>query len=389
MTRAWAVRPFLAVVLLQGGCGSVAHSPAPGTTPSIPDSAPAAGVVPSAIPAATPTAAHDARLQAALETARDSMEIRGISAAVIRADGSVWTGVAGESAPGVAIERTTAFDAGSVAKMFTAAVVLGLAAAGTVDLDGTVAQWLPDAPNAERVTPRMLLNHTSGWSDAWEVPSLVGRVVGAPLRRWTAADVLAATPAPRGEPGASWYYSSTGYVALGEVAERASGRAFDELLRELILVPLDLEHTVHGAYADPVGPLAHGWLDIDNDGVAENFTALLPAVSFRTAAGTAGAILTTASDAARFTRAFVTGELAGAAAIREWVARPDGNHHGLGVLRIELDGIELIGHRGNAAGYSAAAWHAPESGVTVAVLTNRHGVLVSPVVAALLGVLRD
>ena len=316
---------------------------------------------------------------AALEAIRDSMGIRGAAVAVIGADGSRWTGAFGESHPGVAITPGTVFDVGSVGKMYTAAVILSLVHDGLLELDAPIARWLPDAPNAGQVTVRMLLTHTSGWADVWDDRGFVSQLVMAPMRRWTATEILAATPAPVGAPGVAWDYSSTGYVALGAIAETATGRPFDVLLRGRVLEPHGLARTVHGAYADPTDPLAHAWLDINNDGTAEDFTALLPTTSWRSAAGTSGAILTTASDLATFTRAFVTH-----LPRTDWVERPDGNRHGLGVLRIEPDGLELIGHRGNAAGYSAAAWYAPSRGVTVAVVTNVHGQLVEPLVYAAL-----
>jgi D-alanyl-D-alanine carboxypeptidase len=348
----------------------------------------------SRVPAPSVTVAPDpARFQSRLQALRDSMDIQGVSAAVILSDGSLWNGEAGEAAPGVPVESATVFDAGSIGKMFTAAILLQLADEGALDLDSAIDRWLPAAPGADRVTPRMLLTHTSGWADIWHDPSLIPRLVSAPMRRWTPAEILDATPPPTAEPGTAWNYSSSGYVALGMIAEAAAGVSFATLLRARLLEPLGLERTVHGAFDEPAGPLAHAWLDINDDGVPEDFTALLPATSWRTAAGAAGAIITSATDLAVFTRALLTGELHGAATaarLREdWVHRPDGNRHGLGVLRMDLDGVELVGHRGNAAGYSAAAWHAPGPGITIAVLSNRHAVLVTPIVAALLDAALD
>lgn len=329
-----------------------------------------------------------ARFQAVLESVRDSMEIRGLSAAVILPDGTLWHGQTGESSPDDPITPDMLFDAGSVGKMFTAAVILQLAEEGALGLDEPISSWLPDAPAAGVVTPRMLLTHTSGWADVWSEPSWIPRLVSAPGRRWTPAEVLEATPPPLDEPGGGWSYSSSGYAALGIIAESVGGRPLGELVRERILEPLRLGRTFHGAYEEPEGPVAHAWLDVDQDGEAEDFTVLLPATSWRTAAGPAGAILTNGADLATFTRALVAGRLHDAATVpglaNEWVERPDGNRHGLGVLEIEVAGTALVGHRGNAAGYSAAAWHAPEMGVTVVVLTNRHGILVTPVVEALL-----
>lgn len=325
-------------------------------------------------------------LKRVLEAGRDSLAARGISAAVILADGEMWTGQAGESTPGSPVTRDMTFDAGSVGKMFTAAIVLQLVEEDRIGLDEAIASWLPEAPNAERVTPRMLLTHTSGWPDVWDDASFVPSLAAAPTRRWTLEEVLAAMPETVNEPGV-WDYSSSGYVALGLIVEKAGGATFGALVNARLLKPLGLAHTVHGAYADPPEPLAHGWLDVNQDGTPEDFTLLLPAISFRSAAGPAGGMISTAADLARFTRAFVTGELHGSIVVTdttEWVDRPDGNRHGLGVLITELDGTLLVGHRGNSAGYSSAAWHAPQLDVTVVVLTNAHGILVTPIVSELL-----
>jgi hypothetical protein len=72
-----------------------------------------------------------------------------------------------------------------------------------------------------------------------------------------------------------------------------------------------------------------------------------------------------------------------------WVNRPDGNRYGLGLLRLEREAGPLIGHKGNSAGYSAAVFHDPDSGVTVALLTNAHAVDVTPGAVTLLEAARS
>lgn len=332
-----------------------------------------------------------ARLQGALDRGRAELAIRGASAAVILADGAIWTGGSGaalgdgERAVGVTPETT--FEIGSITKTYTGALAAQLAGEGLLSLDDPLALWMPDAPDADRITLRQLLQHTSGWADTWDEPGFIPGLVMSAARVWSPEEVIARMPDPVLAPGEGWEYSSTGYVAVGRALELATDRSFAGLLRERFFIPLGLEHTLLGG-ADPIPePTAHGYVDINGDGEAEDLTAALPRTSFLTAASSAGGILATPRDVAMWLRSLLRGEAVSPAALEQmtrWVERPDGHHYGLGLLRIELEGRTLIGHRGNSAGFSAAAWHLPDEGLTVVVLTNANGVLVTPIVEALL-----
>lgn len=337
-------------------------------------------------------ALDSARLAFALDSTRDAMAIPGASAALIFPDGRTWAGTSGVAFDTVSVTPATVFQIGSITKTFTAALTVQLAGEGILSLDDTLARWLPQVPNADRITLRQILNHTSGMGDVWDDPGFVPRLIAAPARRWTAGDLLALMPDPTLAPGEGWSYSSSAYVALGHVLEAVSATPVADLLRTRLFVPLSLSRTFYAATDSATDPRAHAFLDVNNDGTAEDFTRMLPATAFLTAAGPSGAVVATPGDTARWLRALCTGGVVSHEGWREmtaWVERPDGNHHGLGVLRVELDGAVLYGHRGNSAGFSAAAWHAPEAGVTVAVLTNAHGVLVAPIVRALLAAARD
>ena len=81
----------------------------------------------------------------------------------------------------------------------------------------------------------------------------------------------------------------------------------------------------------------------------------------------------TAEDAARWMRALHEDRVLDAKSRTEMtrtVDRPDGNRHGLGLLVLGRDSTQLSGHLGNSAGFSAAVFHAPAHGITIALLTN-------------------
>ena len=83
----------------------------------------------------------------------------------------VFEGVGGfaDRDAGVALQADDAFRVGSVQKMFTSVVILQLMEEGILNLDDTLAEWLPEAaamiPNSDVITIRQMLNLSSGIHD--------------------------------------------------------------------------------------------------------------------------------------------------------------------------------------------------------------------------------
>ncbi len=331
-------------------------------------------------------------LQRALDSARVALDIPGASVAVILPDGTLWSGGSGvANGGGTPVSSDMLFEIGSITKTFTSALVLSLAAEGRLGLDDPLARWLPDFPNAEGVTIRHLLQHTSGLHDYTDNPEYIPALRADFARVWTPEDSYAYMQAPYFAPGDGWHYSNANYLLLGQIAEEAGGESYDVLLRSRLLEPQGLARTFYAPREEASGPRAHAFLDINGDGRAEDLTSLVATTSFITAAGAAGAIVSTAEDLARWLRKLHEGAVVGGEwfdAMTRWVERGDGMQYGLGVLRYTPGDVELLGHKGNTVGFSASAWHAPELDVTVAVLTNAHLVDVTPMALALIEVAR-
>jgi D-alanyl-D-alanine carboxypeptidase len=323
----------------------------------------------------------DAALQEVVAELRQEVDARGLSAAVILPGECRWTGEDGEAAPGVPMTSGTAFETGSITKLYTATLVLRLAERGELDLDAPLSDWVQEIEGVDQMTLRHLLQHTSGVYNVHDDPEFMPGLFMDPSRVWRVAELLERVRAPYFAPGTSWRYSNTNYLLLGLVIERATGQAFADYLRADLLEPLGLEHTWFAATEPPAVPRAHGFVDLDGNGTADDLTAALPDTAFLSSAWTAGAIVATSEDVARFTRALFTGELLGETMQGElltFVPRPDGKQHGLGVLHEQHGGADVYGHRGNSMGFSGVTWHAPESGITLTLLANVHGVVIHP-----------
>lgn len=332
-------------------------------------------------------AAQGSPLQSVLDSARAALHIPGAAGAVIFADGTRWEGASGVAAPDSPASPATAFELGSVAKVYTATLVLGLVAEGRLDLQDRLRVWFPDLPGSDSITVAQLLSHTHGLHDPLQEPDFVPAVLADPTKVWTIGDVITRMRGPHFEPGADWRYSNTGFHILGAIVECVTDSTFADVLRAHVLEPLGLADTWYGP-DDPEGvTLAAAYIDPSGSGMPQPVSLLMPWTAFRTAAGPAGAVMASASDAARFVHDLAGGAVLGEAEWRlmtSWVDRPDGHKYGLGLLRIEEEGGPLLGHKGNSAGYSASAFHDPRSGITAVVLTNAHAVDVTPLVTALL-----
>jgi D-alanyl-D-alanine carboxypeptidase len=129
----------------------------------------------------------------------------------------------------------------SITKSFTAAVILRLVAAGKLRLDAPLAEWLPDAPNAARVTIRQCLQHTSGLPDYGGLPEY-HEAVRKGATPWTFTEFLTRTHAEQllFEPGTGWRYSNIGHMLLRRLIETVCGQSFSETVAAEVCRPLRL-----------------------------------------------------------------------------------------------------------------------------------------------------
>ena len=146
------------------------------------------------------------------------------------------------------IDGRTAFRLASVTKAFTATAVMMLVRDGKLRYESSLTDIFPDFPEYGRgITVRHLLNHTSGLPDYEDLmppadPSVP--VEEIQIDDAGVLDLLKAQKAGWFVPGALWRYSNSGYVLLGLIVAKVSGRSFPTFLRERIFAPLKMDNTV-------------------------------------------------------------------------------------------------------------------------------------------------
>jgi len=130
----------------------------------------------------------------------------------------------------------TVFQTGSIGKQFTATAVMLLVQDGKLALTDSITKYFPGAPASWRgITVRHLLTHTSGIPD-YTTDAMDYR------RDYTEDELeqLAFGLVPEFPPGSRWTYSNTGYVLLGIIVHKASGRFYGDVLRDRVFTPLGM-----------------------------------------------------------------------------------------------------------------------------------------------------
>jgi D-alanyl-D-alanine carboxypeptidase len=272
---------------------------------------------------------------------------------------------------------------GSITKTFVATVVLQLAAEGKLSLDDSVERWVPDlVPNGEAITVRRLLNMTSGLFDYLNDgdPAVVNRLTAQPELILTPADLVGISTAhpPRFAPGASWSYCNTCYILLGMVIERATGRPVATELRDRIFTPVGLRATTFETGPRIAGRHAHGY-----DSLAGSKVQDLSELN-QSWAWTAGAIVSTADDVARFYRALLGGRLLRPDLLQAMKTTvhmgdaPRGYGYGFGIFAQPMGCGTSLGHTGGTPGYVSFAFSSAGAKRQAVILVNRGDDSMSP-----------
>ena len=269
----------------------------------------------------------------------------------------------------VPIRPGTVFEAGSVAKQFTAAAVLLLERDGKLSLDDPVHKHIPELPDyGVAITIRQLLQHTSGLRD-WEALVTLSGLRYGTFRRGD-GDVLELLRRQRSlnfAPGTRWEYVNTGYSLAATIVARASGMSFADFTASRIFQPLGMTDT---SWQVDLGRVikgrALGYGERDGMTVVD-----LPILL----ADGAGGLLTTVDDLLRWNQNSerpIVGDAAFVRALQQRTTFADGRTHeyAFGQVVDTYRGVPEADHGGTFAGYRSYVSRYPDQQVSIAVLCN-------------------
>ncbi len=287
----------------------------------------------------------------------------------------------------------------SVSKTYMAVAILQLKERGKIDLEAPITKYLRQVhsryiKNAEKVTVRMLLNHTSGIPEYNDNPGFVSQVIEHPLKNFSALDQLKsiAEEEPLSVPGSTYKYINTNYLLLSLIGDEITGD-HAAYIKENIFKPLGLINTYYGKddrYLKNLH-LTQSYWDVFNNGKPANITGFqrMTVVSSK---GDDGIVCTT-TDAIKFLKGLMEGKLLNAESMKEmfdFVKDEKGNkRYGMGVIHFDLGaGLVAYGHGGGGVGAGCGLMYIPSRKLYVYFATNL-GVLVESELVKKAGAFRD
>ncbi len=268
---------------------------------------------------------------------------------------------------GVPVKPDMVFEIASVTKQFTAAAILLLQERGKLSVDDEITRYLTDYPaQGQKITIDHLLTHRSGIPDYTGLPEWWPRM-REDLTVQQLMSLFKDKPLAF-NPGERTAYSNSGYVVLGAILEKVSGKSYEDFIEQEIFAPLGMKQSRYGHNDEVVTGGVTGY-DLGENGFNRAMYMSL------THPYAAGALMSTVDDLALWTDALYGGKLLKPASLERMTTpaklpsgRSTGTGYGLGIASEE--GKRIFEHGGGAPGFTTYLLYSPDQHMTVAVLSN-------------------
>jgi D-alanyl-D-alanine carboxypeptidase len=326
-------------------------------------SAAAAAAVP------TPPPAPDAPALESIVEAAYAADAPG-AAVIVVSDGKVlYRGARGLANLELAVplQPDSVFRIGSVTKQLTAAAILLLAEQEKLALSDPITRFLPDYPVQGRVvTVEHLLAHTSGIRSYTDIEEWRASR-RSDLSVQQLIDFFKDKPFDF-EPGQRWRYNNSGYFLLGAIIEKVSGQSYAEFMRAHFFEPLGMKNTRYDETTRITPARVAGYMRDDKGWRNADYLSMSHPYS-------AGALLSTVDDLARWNAAIDNGELLKRESWQRATASftlADGTitRYGAGWIIGRVGPVATVEHGGGINGFNTYVLRAPAKRLYVAVLAN-------------------
>jgi len=268
----------------------------------------------------------------------------------------------------------TPFMLASAAKMFTTVAIAQLIENGSLTLDTSIGEVLPDYPNvqARSATVRQLLTHSAGMGGFF---NRVGATSAGFERASEGLPLFAGAPL-QFAPGTAAGYSNEGFIVLGAIVEARSGQTFYAYVSEHIFDRVGMSATGYASSRAPHPEIATGRAFEDEDlfGLGRRRTIARTVPERGYSGGPAGGAFSTASDMSAFMTALIDGRLLKRATLETLLAATpvaeDGHTAGFQVKRFK--DRTVFGHNGGStAGVEVNVFAVLETGDHYVLLGNQ------------------
>ncbi len=261
---------------------------------------------------------------------------------------------------GVPNTPQTKFRLGSVTKQFTAMAIMQLQEKGLLNVNDPIIKYIPDYPNGEKITIHHLLTHTSGIPNLTDFPDfLETMMIPSPVEK--TIERFKNKPLEF-EPGEKFSYSNSGYVLLGYLIEKISGKSYEDFLNENIFQKLKMFNSGYDHTNTILQNRASGYT-LGTDGLvnAAYIDMSLPLGG--------GCLYSTVEDMYLWDRALYTEKLVSKTTM-EKIFTPFKEEYAYGWNVSELYKHKRISHSGGIDGFASNISRYPDDDLCIIALSN-------------------
>lgn len=268
---------------------------------------------------------------------------------------------------GIPIKPEMVFRIGSITKQFTAVAIMKLVEQGKLSVTDDITKYLKDYPtHGHKITIHHLLNHTSGIKSYTNVKKMWS-LMRKDMTVKELIDFFKTQPMDFA-PGERYLYNNSGYVLLGAIIEKVSGKSYETYIDENIFKPLGMNSSYYGSSTRIIPLRASGYKKEKNEFKNADYLSM-------TLPYAAGSLLSTVDDLHRWYQALEAGKVLSQKSLEQMYTPTKLNNgktqnYGYGWSLGTSFGEKTIEHGGGINGFTTDALRVPEKKVFVTVLTN-------------------
>jgi CubicO group peptidase (beta-lactamase class C family) len=256
-------------------------------------------------------------------------------------------------------DSNTIFQIGSITKQFTSTIILQLVEKHELSLQDRLSKYISDYPHGDSITIENLLTHTSGIFNYTNDPDFMQNYSEHPISRDSLIARFKYKPLDF-LPGSKWNYSNSGYILLGAIIEKVTGKSYFSVVHENIFQPLGMSHSGFDFTDLRTRDKATGYLN----GSSQPAGIVDSSVSFA-----AGAIYTTTGDLYKWDQALYTNRIVTQASLQK-AFTPYQSSYGYGWGISYAYGKKNVGHGGGITGFVSFINRVPDDEICIILLSN-------------------
>ncbi|MET2985327.1 serine hydrolase [Aureibaculum conchae] len=288
-------------------------------------------------------------------------------------------------------KSTTKHRLGSITKQFTAMLILQLAAADKLDLQAPITKYLPDYPkkSGDKITTHHLLTHTSGIPNYTAFPKFFEEESRNPYKPEEFVEKFAHKDLEF-TPGEKFNYSNSGYFLLGVIAEKLSGKTYEQMLLDNIFTPLGMKNSGYDNHGDILKNRATGYEKNGKDFVNSRYLDM--SIPYA-----AGSLYSTVEDLYVWDQALYTNKLLSKKYMdmyfKPYIPAFGNGFYAYGwgigkdVIGNTKDSINVISHGGGINGFNTIISRTPSDKSLIVLLNNTGGAPLNQMARAIRGIM--